>query len=98
MDRGGPCQYDILLREQGVEVHATYCPFNDETWCIHLTIVDNMSGGRWNFGWIRNKFGEKVWRGLSPSSPYWVNNLFERYAWDLLGNNFNCKRSIYDFT
>ena len=97
MDRGGNCQYDVLLKQQGVELHATYCPFNDGYWSIHLTIVDSSSGGRWNFGWIRDSFGKRVWRGLSQDNPYWVNNLFEIYAWWLLGNDFRCQRSIYDF-
>ena len=97
MDRGGQCQYDVLLREQGIEVHATYCPFKHGYWCIHLTIVDNYSGDKWNFGWIRNAIGNKVWRGLRNDNPGWVNNLFKIYAEWLLGNDFKCHRSIYDF-
>ena len=97
MDRGGQCQYDVLLKKQGVELHATYCPFNDGYWCIHLTIVDHYSGGRWNFGWIRNRSGNRVWRELSEDNPYWVNDLFKKYTWWLLANDFRCQRSIYDF-
>jgi hypothetical protein len=97
MNRGGPCQYDVLLQEQDVEVHATYCPFNDDYWCIHLTIVDYFTGERWNYGWIRNKRGNRIWKGLSKDSPWWVNNLFEIYAEWLLANDFRCQRSIYDF-
>jgi len=95
--RGGPCQYEVLLSVMGIEVHATYCPFLDGFWCVHLTIVDHNSGDRWNYGWIRNSAGKRVWRGLSNRNPDWVNEIFQIYAWHLLGNDFKCQRSIYDF-
>lgn len=97
MNRGGDCQYDVLLNEQGIEIHATYCPFNDGTWCIHLTIIDSVNGGRWHYGWKRNNSGNKTWVGINDRNPNWVNDLFRIYSYYLLGNDFKCQRSIYDF-
>lgn len=97
MSRGGPCQYDVLLNQQGVEVHATYCPFSDGYWCIHLTIVDHNGGQRWHFGWKRNSQGNREWIGIDNSNPYWVNDLFQVYAYWLLGNDFRCQSSIYNY-
>lgn len=61
--------------------------FNDGYWCIHLTIVDHSSGGRWIP--LEIEYDEDLVKIILIGLII--------YAWWLLGNDFRCQRSIYDF-